>query len=97
MTPDLKALALAAVEAEKFFTVHPATMAFHDAATPQRIMQYRNEVLEEAALEAEAWEPVEGLLPLCDDDANRAAMTGQWEARERIAEAIRSLKTREPT
>lgn len=45
---------------------------------------------EACAKVAEEWEPVERLLPLCDDDANRAAHTGQYEAGERIAEAIRA-------
>jgi hypothetical protein len=92
---DLKELALAAVEAEKHYTVHPAIMAFHDAATPERILQYRNEVLEEVAkwhdnkadeVRRLIWE---GVL---NDGA--AQTVRQHKA---SAAAIRSLKTSELT
>lgn len=51
-----------------------------------------NQAIEAAAREAEEWEGVETLLPLADAGANTAALVGQSEASERIAEAIRKLK-----
>jgi hypothetical protein len=80
---DLKELALAAVEAEKHYTVHPAIMAFHDAATPERILQYRNEVLEEA------WQAVSTCLP-------DLPTSQQQELMAYFAYAIEALKTKEP-
>ena len=44
MTPDLKALALAAIEAD---WNDPAQRAFRNAATPERILQLENEVLDD--------------------------------------------------
>jgi hypothetical protein len=52
----------------------------------------RNDALEEAAKVAEEWEPLETLLPFADESHNEAAHTGQYEAGERIAAAIRVLK-----
>jgi hypothetical protein len=57
----------------------------------RREKEARAMALEEAARVAEIWEPIEKLLPLCNADQNECAMTGQWEARERIADAIRAL------
>ena len=44
---------------------------------------------ERCAKIAEEWEPIRRLLPLADDSHNEAAHTGQYEAGERIAAAIR--------
>lgn len=65
-------------------------------ALEESLAHAREKAIEDAASAAEAWEPVIKLLPLCDEDANEAAMTGQWEARERIVDAIRSLKAETP-
>ena len=48
-------------------------------------------VLEEAARVAEEWEPLITLLPFADDEANNFAHTGQLEAAERVAAAIRAM------
>jgi len=53
----------------------------------------RNDALEEAATASEDWPLVPRLLPLCSDVENSCAMTGQNEACERIAVAIRALKS----
>ena len=50
-----------------------------------------NSAIEEAAKVAEEWEPVKLLLPLCNEEQNKAAYVGQYEAGERIAAAIRAL------
>jgi hypothetical protein len=52
----------------------------------------RGFALEEAANVADEWEPLERLLPFGNDDQNECAHTGQHEAAERIAAAIRALK-----
>lgn len=44
---------------------------------------------ERCAKIADEWMPIEKLLPLCGADMNEAAVTGQVEAGERIAAAIR--------
>lgn len=88
MTPSLKELALAAVEAEKAYYAKPSSEAadaasrarnkVKGAATPERILQYRDEVLEEAvAVLKEAF----------------------WNnhRREDIVKILRSLKSKEPS
>ncbi len=65
MTPSLKELALAAVEAEKAYYAKPSSEAadaasrarnkVKGAATPERILQYRDEVLGEAIQVVENW------------------------------------------
>jgi hypothetical protein len=52
----------------------------------------RNDALEAAAKVADEWEPLERLLPFGNHDQNECAHTGQHEAAERIAAAIRALK-----
>lgn len=44
---------------------------------------------ERCAKIADEWMPIDKLLPLCGADMNEAAVTGQVEAGERIAAAIR--------
>lgn len=61
-----------------------------------KFLKAKNDALEEAAIAAESWEPVIKLLPLCNEDDNECAMTGQWEARERIVDVIRALKAETP-
>lgn len=108
MTPDLKALALAAVEARKALDAgaysssgrelaHAKIKAFHDAATPESILQYRNEVLEEAAKVARNQAGVYRAnlkyymsLELANEYRFGIA------ACERVESAIRSLKAPEP-
>ena len=111
-TPSLKSLALAAVEAdaamkkENHLTTkyallkesHDALGAFHSVATPERILQYRDEVLDEAA----KWH---------DDLAARLETESEQYSKSHpqtfsmimvnmhksSAEAIRSLKSKEPS
>ncbi len=92
--PNLKALALAAVEAEKAYYAKPSSEAadaasrarnkVKGAATPERILQYRDEVLEEARQ----------ALRHCLFDAPTHA---QEEALQLADFAIRSLKSKEPS
>ena len=117
MPHDLKALALAAMEATAkadyfrqervfnddraywFMIEHDAWEAYRKAATPQRILQYRNEVLEEAA-------------KICEAKLNNIEADDPYRQKERqhcdeldtadaylknAAAAIRALKTKEPT
>lgn len=51
---------------------------------------------EEAAKIADEFDLIETLLPLCGEVENSAAKTGQSEAAERIAEAIRARAMEEP-
>jgi len=108
MTPSLKSLALAAVEAEKAYYAKPSSEAadaasrarnkVKGAATPERILQYRDEVLDEAA----KWH---------DDLAARLETESEQYSKSHpqtfsmimvnmhksSAEAIRSLKSKEPS
>lgn len=61
-------------------------------AIAQQVQEAEKRGMERAARAAEEWEPVIKLLPLCSEAENECAMTGQWEARERIIDAIRALK-----
>ena len=108
MPHDLKALALAAMEATAkadyfrqervfnddraywFMIEHDAWEAYRKAATPQRILQYRNEVLEEAAQVAHG--KGDYTTQLGDEPTDDAVFQNRicWEIRD----AIRSLKKR---
>lgn len=98
-TPDIKSLALAAVEARKNYLIGQgkpdtedrlwndyvkAREKWNSAATPERILQYRDEVLEEAA---------ERVLFFSGDgayaDARDTALCNH------LAHAIRALQTPE--
>jgi hypothetical protein len=66
-----------------FRVEHDAWEAYRKAATPERILQYRNEVLEEA------WQAVSTCLP-------DLPTSQQQELMAYFAYAIEALKTKEP-
>ena len=63
--------------------------AMHCENCIERIAKALMAERERCAKIAEDWELVERILPLADDSHNEAALTGQNEAAERIAIAIR--------
>ena len=104
MPHDLKALALAAMEATAkadyfrqervfnddraywFMIEHDAWEAYRKAATPERILQFRNEVLEGAAQH-------------CEKLANEFERAGNYDqafAYDECADTLRALKTGVP-
>lgn len=103
--PNLKALALAAVEARKnydktdhslnneFFEWQKVKELFSIYATPERILEYRDEVLEEIIGAIKSQFPPSAASGAADG----VSFDGQMYPSQEIIGLIKSLKSKEPS